>query len=80
MHQKIINEKREVLHKLLCAIRNESGLRQIDLAQLLGKPQSFVSKYESGERRLDLIEIDQICSGLGIPLTDFVKRLERNFK
>lgn len=43
----------------------------------LGKPQSFVSKYESGERRLDLIELRAICASLGLPLTVLVERFER---
>ncbi len=40
----------------LVALRHERGLSQADLAKLLGKPPSFVGKYELGERRLDLIE------------------------
>ncbi|NEK79367.1 MAG: helix-turn-helix transcriptional regulator, partial [Xanthomonas perforans] len=46
-------------------------------ANALGKPQSYVSKYESGERRLDLIELSDLCSVLGISLYDFVSLLER---
>ena len=42
------------LQALLRDIRTEAGLRQVDLAQRLGQPQSFASKYESGERRLDV--------------------------
>ncbi len=61
---------------LLRQIRTEAGLRQVDLARRLRQPQSFVSKYESGERRLDLLELQQVCSALGISLGDFVKRFE----
>lgn len=64
---------RTLLSNLRCAV----SLRQIDLAERLGKPQSFVSKYESGERRLDLIELRQICRVLEISLSDFVKRFEK---
>lgn len=64
------------LQYLLRQIRIEAGLRQSDLASQLGTPQSFVSKYESGERRLDLLETRRICKAVGISLEDFVHRLE----
>ena len=46
------------------------------MAAKLGKPQSFVSNYESGERRLDLLELQGLCEVLGIGLVDFTKRYE----
>jgi ribosome-binding protein aMBF1 (putative translation factor) len=46
------------------------------LAQRLGEPQSFVSKYESGEQRLDLVELKRICKALGVCLTDVVRQFE----
>lgn len=67
-----------VLRAILSQLRSEANLRQFDLAERLGKPQSFVSKYESGERRLDLIELRQICGALGISLSDLVMRFERD--
>lgn len=69
-------EKQERLRKLLRTIRTEKGLRQVDLAERLGQPQSFVSKYESGERQLDFVEVAQVCEALGISLADFVRRFE----
>lgn len=65
---------RDVLLKLLREIREEAGLRQLDVAARLKQPQSFVSKYESGERRLDLLELEQICASCGIDLVEFVRR------
>ncbi|MYB15481.1 MAG: helix-turn-helix transcriptional regulator [Chloroflexi bacterium] len=70
--------ERDALRDLLRQTRKEAGLRQIDVARRLGQTQSFVSKYESGERRLDLIELRAICSALGIPLSDFVARFEKS--
>ena len=61
---------------LLRAARREAGMRQVDLADRLRRPQSYVSKYESGERRLDLLELRQICNALGISLEAFVRKLE----
>ncbi len=62
---------------LLRELRIDAGLRQSDLAELLGCPQSFVSKYEIGDRELSLSEARQICLILGTSLPEFVQRLER---
>jgi len=64
------------LVRLLRQVRAERGLRQTDLARKLRRGQSFVSKYESGERRLDLPEIAAVCSAVGLTLSEFVRRLE----
>lgn len=64
------------LRRLLRQIRMDAGLRQGDLAAKLKQSQSFVSKYESGERRLDFLELQQICRAVGLPLTDFVHKFE----
>lgn len=64
------------LQALLRQVRAEANLTQVGLAERLGKPQSFVSKYESGERRLDLVELRSVCRCLGISLTKFVERYE----
>ncbi len=71
-------DRKKFLLQLLRQVRQKAGLRQIDLAQRLGKPQSFVSKYESGERRLDLLEIEELCQAVGISLMTFAKRFERS--
>jgi len=67
-HQRLLN--------LLRTVRQEADLPQTGLADLLGKPQSFVSKYETGERRLDLLELRVICDAVGISLVEFVRRFE----
>lgn len=76
MDKSIHSRRQHVLQRLLRAIRMEAGLRQVDLAAQLGQPQSFVSKYESGERRLDLLELEQVCICCGVTLVDFVARLD----
>lgn len=75
---KIPNEtiQREKLTHLLKELRQKSTLRQAEMAKQLGVPQSFVSKYESGTRNLDILELRQICQLMGISLQDFVKKLE----
>jgi transcriptional regulator with XRE-family HTH domain len=68
------------LQALLRSIRAEAGLRQIDVATRLGQHQSYVSKYESGERRLDILELRQLCRVVGISLEEFTARLEDSLK
>jgi len=74
----IFSAKQEKLQNLLKSLREESDLTQTALAKKLHRPQSFVSKYESGERRLDLIELRQICGIMKISLPDFVNRFEKS--
>lgn len=68
----------EKLLRLLKRIRQERGIRQVELAGQLGVPQSFVSKYESGDRRLDILELRKVCKALGIPFEEFIRELEEN--
>jgi transcriptional regulator with XRE-family HTH domain len=70
-------EQNRLLH-LLREARAEAGLRQADVAEKLGQPQSYVSKYESGERRLDVVELWSVLDVLGVSLGDFARRLEES--
>jgi transcriptional regulator with XRE-family HTH domain len=70
------SSERKRLAALLREIRLEASLRQGDLAAKLKQSQSYVSKYESGERRLDLLELRQICRAVGLRLPKFVQRFE----
>lgn len=72
------SRQRKQFLALLKKIRQEKGLRQAELAEKLGVPQSFVSKYEAGDRRLDLLELRQICLILGVSLVTLVQELEKN--
>lgn len=67
--------QRVILQGLLREIRQEKGFNQAQFAERLGAPQFFVSRYETGERRLDLLEILHICEALNTPLPQFVERL-----
>jgi transcriptional regulator with XRE-family HTH domain len=77
MGKSIGTAEQKQLLKLLRRIRLDAGLRQVDLAERLGQPQSFVSKYELGERRLDLLELRAVCEAVGISLEKFVRMFER---
>jgi transcriptional regulator with XRE-family HTH domain len=76
MTRSIFTNRQDRLQELLRQVRIEANLRQVDVAARLGMPQSFVSKYESGIRRLDLVELGLVCTAVGITLTEFVSRFE----
>ena len=68
----IINKR---LEKALMQARKEAGLTQIDVAKRLRKPQSFVSKYETGERKLTVGDFVAVCEAIGIDPAKLIERL-----
>ena len=62
------------LRDLLVEARKTVGLTQADLALRLKRPQSFVSKYERGERRLDIVEFGEVADALKIDPVRFLRR------
>jgi transcriptional regulator with XRE-family HTH domain len=64
------------LLSLLREKRIEKGVTQEQLASLMGVNQGFISKIETHERRLDVIELRSICTALGISLSEFIQELE----
>lgn len=72
-----ISHSRSFVAGLLRDARIGAGLTQTEVAGRLGVPQSFVSKYETGERRLDLEEVQAICRVLGLSLVEFAVALEK---
>lgn len=67
-------------HRRLCQrlrdLRVAAGLSQTELAERLGVSQSFVTKYERGDRRLDLFQLRAVCHTLGKPLLDLVTEFD----
>ena len=57
--------------------RAKAGLTQSELAASLNRPQSFVSKYERGERRLDVAEFMEIARAVGLDPVEVIARLAR---
>ncbi|MBU1364546.1 MAG: helix-turn-helix domain-containing protein [Gammaproteobacteria bacterium] len=62
----------EVFRKMMVKARETAGLTQVQIADALGRPQSFVSKYERGDRRLDFTEFVEITAILGIDVAAFI--------
>lgn len=80
MDKSIFTPEQVALQLVLRQLRLGAGFRQEDLAMMLKEPQSFVSKYERGERRLDLIELRQVCAALGVTLSTLVIRFEEQLR
>jgi transcriptional regulator with XRE-family HTH domain len=60
----------------LRAMREAAGLTQLELSTSLGKPQSYVSKIESGDRSISLLEVRVLCMGCGVGFINFVEALD----
>lgn len=69
------DERYERLRRLLVRARVRAKLTQVEVAGRLARPQSFVSKYESGERGLDVVELLDLCSVLSIKLREVASSL-----
>ena len=76
MQKSIYTAQHRIFLDLLRQTRTEAGVTQSELAAMLQVPQSRVSDYERGERRLDLLELRAYCDALNLPLPDFITRLE----
>lgn len=57
---------------MLREARAASGLSQMQLAKKVGRDQSIVSRWETGELRMDLVQLRDFCRAIGVSLTDFV--------
>ena len=75
MTRSIYSRRYLLFRELLVQARKEAGLTQAELAEKLEKPQSFVAKYESGERRLDVVEMIDIAEAIGASPVRIVERL-----
>ena len=77
MEKSIHSDRYAVFLKVLREARDRAGLTQIQLAKKIGETQTFVSKCERGERRIDVIELRTFCRAFGLKLGQFVIMLER---
>ena len=62
---------------LMIEARKSAGLTQQDLAARLSRPQSFVAKYEGGERRIDVVEFIAICRAMSVDSVGILKKLAK---
>lgn len=71
----VFTKRYKLLLSILIALREDKGLSQHQLAKKIRKPQSYVSKYERGERRLDVIELLDILKVLEANPHDLIDEL-----
>jgi transcriptional regulator with XRE-family HTH domain len=74
------NDGYKRFRELLAEARKSASMTQAALSKRLGRPQSFVSKYERGERRLDVVEFAEIARALGIDPLRFLAKLYREIQ
>lgn len=77
MPKTLRSKPHQVLIAELVAARKAAGMTQQELATKLGRPQSFVAKYENGERRLDVIEFLMIAEILGARMRGVLSRVSK---
>jgi transcriptional regulator with XRE-family HTH domain len=77
MEKSLNNPDQKILLDLLRKLRRDRNLSQADIGERIQKRQTFVSKYELGERRLDVIELRAVCKAIGVSLPDFVSEFEK---
>lgn len=65
MPSSIFTQRHQEFIAFIASVRKAANITQVELAERLGKPQSFVSKVERGERRLDVIEFCELAEALG---------------
>jgi len=79
IRKSVHSSEQKAFCELMTDARVKAGLTQTKLAERLGKPQSFIAKYETGERRIDVLEFVTIAQAIGIDpmrlLRDFVEGL-----
>ncbi len=76
MDKSISSQDYRIFLRELRAARRRSGVTQAEVARRISETQSFVSKCERGERRLDVVELRSFCRAFGASVTDFVRDLE----
>ena len=83
MPRSVFTDAYDAFRDTLVAVRKDAGVTQVELAARLGKPQQFVSKYERGDRRVDLVEFVAVCRALRVdPKEAFalvLRRLPKSF-
>ena len=76
MEKSIYTREYKVLLRALRETREHAGVTQVELARRLAQTQSYVSKIEVGDRRLDLVQLRTILIALGDSLGNFISRFE----
>lgn len=83
MPRSVFTDAYAAFRDTLVAVRKDAGVTQVELAERLGKPQQFISKYELGDRRIDIVEFVAVCRALRVDpkeaFTLVLRRLPKSF-
>ena len=77
MEKSIYTREYAVILRMLKEARESAGITQVQLANKLKLSQSFVTKMERGDRRIDVVQLRTICRIYGITLVEFVRQMEK---
>lgn len=77
MQKTLTSQQNKLFLRLLRKARHNAGVTQTELAKRISTTQSFVSKCERGERRLDAVELRVWCKALGVSFQAFVRAFDR---
>ena len=77
MKKSVYTREYAVLVQTLREVRHEAGVTQVELAKRVGQTQSFVSKCEKGNCRLDVVQLRAFCQALGTTLPALIAKFER---
>ncbi len=77
MPKALYSDRYQRFRGLLIERRREADLTQATVAERLSKPQSYVAKYEKGERRLDVVEFMEVAEAIGFDAVEFLRVLSR---
>jgi transcriptional regulator with XRE-family HTH domain len=77
MAKSIYTRRHQRLRDLLIEARQTADLTQQEVARRIGKPQSYIAKIEGGERRLDVIELIELCEQFGADPSNIIRGLQK---
>lgn len=78
MRKTIHTERGRLLASMVREARESRGITMRQLAAQLNRPHTVIAKIESGDRRVDLVELEAICDALGVSLVEFVRRYRQS--
>lgn len=78
MPSALYSERSQRFRAFLIDRRKDAGLTQAIVAKRLSKPQSYVAKYERGERRLDVVEFMEVAEAIGFDAVEFLRMLDES--
>jgi transcriptional regulator with XRE-family HTH domain len=77
MPKSLNSPRHELIKSALIEQRKAVGMTQTELAERLGRPQSYIAKIEGGERRIDLVELIDVAQVIGLDLEALVRRASK---